>query len=86
MPPILEQVVPVQLADRVVDVVIVTVPEALADVLRVDVIGDQRTGQALAADFDRAAQSGELRRTGLRRPLPEVAQIAEAEIVGDIRR
>src|SRR5580700_3935753 len=73
------------MADRVSEVVVVAIPESLAYVLRVDVIGDQRACQALAADFHGTTEAGKLRRTGLRRPLPEVTQITEVEIIGDIR-
>ena len=61
----LEQVVAMQMAHAVAQEVVVTIPEALADVLRIDVVGNQRIGQAFAADFNRSTQ---IRRTAADRP------------------
>src|ERR1041385_3244085 len=70
------KVVLVQLVDAV--------PEALADVLGIDIIGNQRV-RGLPADLERPAQSGKLRRSIGRAPLPEVAGGIEDETVGQRR-
>src|SRR5262249_40935394 len=64
----------------VADRLILPVPEALADILRIHVVRDV-AGLGLAADFQCAAKSEALRRAARIRPLPEVPQIAEDESV-----
>ena len=61
---------------------ILTVPEALPDALRIHVVGNQAGRAALAADFQRAAQSGKLRRAVVVGPLPELPQVTEHEGIG----
>ena len=82
----LEQVVALQLAHTVRDEVVVPIPETLTHILRVHVIGNQSTAEALATNGDRSTKFLKLRWTGLRRPLPEITQIAEVQVVGEGRR
>src|SRR5206468_7971597 len=49
---------------------VLAIPEALANALRIHVVRNQSVG-TLTADFERAAQSGKLRRTVHAAPLPE---------------
>src|SRR5579862_1951492 len=74
-----------QQADVVAIILILPVPEPLLYARGIYVVRDQCIGGRLAADFYRAAQSRQLRRSGSRRPLPPVAQIVRAKIVHQVR-
>src|SRR5581483_1331191 len=71
----LDEVVPLQDGDVIAEEVVLPIPEAGADVLGVDVEGRQDIGGAFTEGLHRTAEAGDLRRSVIGSPLPEVAQI-----------
>ena len=86
----LEEVITTDQRQVITEDMIVAVPVALASVLRAHAIGDERVaahdaaGGTFSADLHRAAQARELGHRRCRRPLPKIAQIVVAEVVGEL--
>src|SRR5947209_11845790 len=78
----LEEVIALQPADVVAEVVVESVPIARTGLLRVDVIGDERLQFAFAERFERAAESCGLRDVAGTWPRPPVTGEAVVEVVG----
>src|SRR5690242_17402539 len=76
--------VTLQHGDVVAEELVLAVPEACADVLRVHVVGCKNRG-ALSKRLQGAAKLGELRRAAGSVPRPIIPQIAEVEIVCGVR-
>ncbi len=81
----LDQVVALDDGHIIFDQAVLAVPKTGTGALRVDVVRDQRVGAGgLTADFDRAGEAGQLRHIAAgEEPLPVIARIVPAEIVGD---
>src|SRR5689334_18464374 len=77
--------VTLQHGDVVSEELILAVPEACADVLRVHVVRCKHR-RALAKRLQRTTKLGELRRAAGSVPCPIIPQITEVEIVCGIRR
>src|SRR5438132_6299072 len=77
--------------DVIAEHLVLAIPDALTNLLRVHVIRDQssralRAGSIARRNFDRATQPWKLRWTTGGAPLPPVPQIANAKVVSDSRR
>src|ERR1051326_4622173 len=71
--------------DVVDELLVLPIPEALANALGVYVVWNQRAPRGdvgLAAEFDRTPQPWKLRRSIRAAPLPELTHVGEAEVVG----
>src|SRR5277367_6709052 len=88
----LQQVISLHPTQIVTEDMVLAIPEALANVLGVDVVRDQRVyararswSAALAANFEGSAEARKLGRSAKGSPLPEVAQVVVVEVVGKRR-
>ena len=80
----LQQVIPLQHADVVAEEVVMSIPEASADVLGVDVKRGQNVLIRFTEGLERATQTGSLRRGVVGGPRPVVPLVAVVEVVGGI--
>ena len=79
----LDKVIALQLGQVIAEEVILAVPDTGADVLCIDVVRRENDRGALAERFNRASSACNLSRSVSALPLPEVAQVAVVEVVGE---
>ena len=86
----LPQVVAMDVREVVAVIRVVAVPEAYADTLRIDVVGNQSVGTlgiaGRGSNFDCAGDSRNLWRGQVGLPDPKVAQVIIVKVVGQVRR
>src|ERR1700683_1015281 len=64
---------------------VLAVPETYTRALVIYVERNSDARRGFATGFQRIAKTGELRRNSIIQPLPEIAQIADVDVISDVR-